>query len=134
KERAHSKEEINENDYDIRRSSFRPSIDHFLTPSQYGKTLNVSNSNVLHLLPIVTPQVPLNIPRPVIMIKLRTTTNIKNPPLTTINLSPTESRPLLLLTKTNDQQQAQTITVPNGHLFTNKQTNVNKTTTYSYSL
>ncbi|CAF3425839.1 unnamed protein product [Rotaria sp. Silwood2] len=99
--------------YETKRTS-QQTTDNFLTPPQYGKTLNVPNINVLHVLPIVTPPVPLNTPRPAIMITLRTTTNIKNPPLTTINLSPTESRPLLLVTKTNGQQQAQTITVPNG--------------------
>jgi hypothetical protein len=41
------------------------------------------------------------------------TISVKNPS-TSIGLSPTDTRPLLLVTTDNNQQQPQTITVPNG--------------------
>ncbi|CAF1093497.1 unnamed protein product [Rotaria sordida] len=174
KERVHSKEGINECDYDGRRSSFRPSgsfrrsggnrssnfenmflgknkistnrrqsnaiengyinskppnvlnvdetkrtspqvTDSFQAQHHYGKTLNVPDlNNVLHALPIATPPAPLNAPRPAIMTTPKSSMiSVKHPP-TSIALSPTETRPLLLVTTDNDQQQPQTTIVPNG--------------------
>jgi len=81
--------------------------DHFSVQSQYGKTLNVPNTKVLQVLPIVTPAAPINPPRTAIMTtpKSSTTTTAKN--------SSTETRPFLLITTINEQQQPKTITVPN---------------------
>lgn len=82
---------------------------------QYGKTLNVPDpNNVLHALPMSTPAAPLNPPRPAIMSTPKSSMiTIKNPS-TSISLSPTETRPLLLVTTDNEQNQPQTMTVPNG--------------------
>ncbi len=85
------------------------------TQHQYGKTLNVPvPNNVLHALPLATPAAPLNPPRPAIMSTPKSSMiSVKNPPAS-IGLSPTENRPLLLVTTNKDQQQPQTMTVPNG--------------------
>lgn len=90
-------------------------LDSSLTQHQYGKTLNVPDpNNVLHALPMATPAAPLIPPRPAIMSTPKSSIiSIKNPS-TSISLSPTETRPLLLVTTDNNQQQPQTITVPNG--------------------
>lgn len=86
-----------------------------LTLHQYGKTLNVPDpNNALHALPMATSTAPLVPHRPAIMSTPKSSMiTIKNPS-TSIGLSPTESRPLLLVTQDNDQNQPQTITVPNG--------------------
>ena len=81
--------------------------DSFLAQPQYGKTLSVPSSNVLQVLPIVTPPAPITPPRPAIMTTPKSSTaNTKLPP--------GEPRSLLLVTTTNSQQQPQTVTVPNG--------------------
>jgi hypothetical protein len=89
--------------------------DSSLIQHQYGKTLNVPDSNsVLHSLPMATPAAPLMPHRPAIMSTPKSSMiSVKNPS-TSIGLSPTETRPLLLVTTDNNQQQPQTITVPNG--------------------
>ena len=74
--------------------------DSFLTQPQYGKTLNVPNSNVLQVLPIITPAAPITPPRPAIMTTPKSSTANAKPPTT-------EIRPLLLVTATNTQQQPQ---------------------------
>jgi hypothetical protein len=93
----------------------RPSQQHadsLLTQQQYGKTLNVPDTKVLHVLPIATPAAPLNPPRSAIMSTPKSSTNTVKNPSTTMSLLPTETRPLLLVTTANDKQQ--TVTVPNG--------------------
>lgn len=87
----------------------------FQTQHQYGRTLNVPDSdNVLHVLPTATPAAPLNPPRPAIMSTPKASMiSVKNPS-TYISVSPTETRPLLLVTTDSDQKQPQTTTVPNG--------------------
>ena len=86
-----------------------------LTQHQYGKTLNVPDSNsVLHVLPLATPPAPLVPPRPAIMSTPKSSViSVKNPS-TSIALSPTETRPLLLVTTDSDQNSPQTTTVPNS--------------------
>jgi hypothetical protein len=89
--------------------------DGFLNQHHFGKTLNVPDHNsVLHVLPLATPPAPLNAPRPAIMSTPKSSMiSVKNPS-TSIGLSPTETRPLLLVTTDNDQHQPQTMIVPNG--------------------
>ncbi|CAF2420803.1 unnamed protein product [Rotaria sp. Silwood2] len=92
-----------------------PITDSIQSQHHYGKTLNVPDlNNVLHVLPMVTPPAPLNPPRPAIMTTPKSSIiSVKNPS-TSIALSPTETRPLLLVTTDNCQQQPQTMIVPNG--------------------
>jgi hypothetical protein len=82
--------------------------DNILSQPQYGKTLNVPDTNAVQALPIVTPAAPITPPRPAIMTtpKSATATTPKNPAA--------EIRPLLLVTAANDQKQPQTTTVPNS--------------------
>jgi hypothetical protein len=86
--------------------------DSFLTQHQYGKTLSVpDHTSALHVLPLATPLIP---PRAAIMTTPKSSmVSVKNPS-TSIGLSSTETRPLLLVTTDNDEQQPQTIVVPNG--------------------
>lgn len=85
------------------------------TSQQYGKTLNVpDSSNVLHTLPTVTLAAPINPTRPAMVSTPKSSMiSVKNPS-TSLALSPTETRPLLLVTTDKDQQQPQTTAVPNG--------------------
>ncbi len=88
------------------------STDGSFTQSQFGKTLNVPNTNALHMLPIATPAAPKIPPRPAIMSTPKSsTTAAKN---SSVNLLPTETQPLLLVTTANAQRQPQTSIVPNG--------------------
>lgn len=89
--------------------------DGFPGPHHYGKTLSVPDPNaVLHAVPTIAPPAPINPPRPAIMTTPKTAMiSVKNPS-TSIGLSPTETRPLLLVTTDNDQQQPHTVLVPNG--------------------
>jgi hypothetical protein len=82
--------------------------DHFLAQPQYGKTLNVPDTNVLQVLPVVTPAAPITPPRPAIMTTPKSSTTIaaKN--------SANDTLPLLLVTTVNDQQKPQTVTISNG--------------------
>lgn len=90
-------------------------LDTFPNQHLYGKTLNVPDpTTILHTLPAVTPAAPLNPPRPAIMSTPKTSMiSVKNPS-TAVHLSPTETRPLLLVTTDQQQNQPQTTTVPNG--------------------
>jgi hypothetical protein len=101
--------------FDETKRSNQQNTDPFQTQHQYGKTLNVPDSNnVPHALPIATTAAPLNPPRAAIMSTPKSSmTSVKSPP-TSIGLSPTEPRPLLLVTTDNDQKQLQTTMVPNG--------------------
>ena len=85
-------------------------VDGALSSQQYGKTLNVPDSNsVLHNLPAATPPAPLVPPRPAIMSTPKSSMiSLKNPSAS-ISLSPTESRPLLLVTSESGQQQTKTV-------------------------
>jgi len=88
--------------------------DGLLTQQQYGKTLNVPDQNsVLHALPMATSAAPLNPPRAAIMSTPKSTIVSARNSSTSIGFSPTETRPLLLVT-TDNQKHPQTITVPNG--------------------
>ncbi|CAF3010742.1 unnamed protein product [Rotaria socialis] len=97
------------------RTNNHPNIDSLSNQHHYGKTLNVPDlTSTLHALPIVTPPAPINPPRPAIMTTPKSTMiSIKNPS-NSLGLSPTETRPLLLVTTENDQQHTKTVTVPNG--------------------
>lgn len=80
-------------------------------PSQYGNTLNVPNASTIRALPVATPAAPKSIHRPAIM------TTPRGPTAVVKNAStapPTDTKPLLVVTTTNDQQKPQTIVVPNG--------------------
>ncbi|CAF3829900.1 unnamed protein product [Rotaria sp. Silwood1] len=83
---------------ETRRTSQQP-INGFSNQTQYGKTLNVPNTNILQTLPNITPLTSKSPPRSAIM--------------TTPKSSTIGTRPLLVVTTTNDQQKTQTITVPN---------------------
>ncbi|UJR27700.1 hypothetical protein I4U23_008977 [Adineta vaga] len=88
--------------------------DGFIIQHQYGTTLNVPDpTSVLHVLPIATSPAPLNAPRPAIMSTPKSSMICVKNPSTAIALSPTETRPLLLVTTENHQHRPQTITVPN---------------------
>lgn len=89
--------------------------DPFSAPQQYGKTLSVPDPNsVLHALPAITPAAPINPTRPVIVSTPKSSMiSVKNPS-TSVALSPTETRPLLLVTTDKNHQQPQTTTVANG--------------------
>jgi hypothetical protein len=64
------------------------------------------------MLPIATPAAPKIPPRPAIMSTPKSsTTAAKN---SSLNLLPTETQPLLLVTTANAQRQPQTTIVPNG--------------------
>ena len=84
-------------------------------PHQYGKTLGVPDpKSALHVLPMLASPAPLNPPRPAIMSTPKSSmVTVKNPS-TSINLSPSDTRPLLLVTTENNQQQTKTKTVPQG--------------------
>ena len=84
-------------------------------PPQYGKTLGVPDpKSVPHVLPMLVSPAPLNPPRPAIMSTPKSSmASVKNPS-TSINLSPTDTRPLLLVTSENNQQRTKTKTVPQG--------------------
>ena len=91
-------------------------VDNFPNQHLYGKNLNVPDPTgaTLHPLPNATPAAPLNPPRPAIISTPKTSIiSVKNPS-TAVHLSPTETRPLLLVTTDNQQNQPQTTTVPNG--------------------
>ncbi|CAF1545967.1 unnamed protein product, partial [Adineta steineri] len=95
-----------------------PVTDSFLNQQQqqqqYGKTLNVPEpTSVLHVLPLVTPPAPLNPPRPAIMSTPKSSIICVKNPSTSVALSPTETRPLLLVTTDNDQHRPHTMTVSN---------------------
>lgn len=95
--------------------SYQLGTDNFPPPHHYGKTLNVPDmNNVPHAVPVTTPPAPINPPRPAIMTTPKSSViSVKNPS-TSIALSPTETRPLLLVTTENDHHQPKTVTVPNG--------------------
>ena len=101
--------------FDETKRSNQQNPDQFHSQHQYGKTLNVPDPNsVLHALPNATPAAPMNPPRAAIMSTPKSSMiSVKNPP-TSMGLSPTEARPLLLVTTNNEQSQPQTTTVPNG--------------------
>ena len=82
---------------------------------QYGRTLNVPDPNVVHhtVTAIVSPA-PLNPPRPAIMSTPKSVSIALKNPSTSIGLSPSETRPLLLVTTENDPDQPQTKAVPQG--------------------
>lgn len=90
---------------EIKRTS-QQHTDNFHTPSQYGKTLSVPDTNVLSVLPTITPPAPINPPRPAIMTTPKSATTAKT--------STNDLRPTLLVTTVNDQQKPQTVTIPNG--------------------
>ena len=89
---------------ETKRASQQPP-DPFLAPPHYGKTLNVPDSNVLQVLPSVTPAAPITPPRPAIM---------TTPRIAQMKSLSNETKPGLLVTTTNNQQPPQTVTVPNG--------------------
>ncbi|CAF4990169.1 unnamed protein product, partial [Rotaria socialis] len=94
-----------------KRSNGQPS-DGISSQSQYGKTLNVPNPNTIHALPIATPVAPKAPPRPAIMTTPKSSTIAsKN---SSLALASPDTRPLLVVTTTNDQQKTKTIAVPNG--------------------
>ncbi|CAM4922480.1 unnamed protein product [Rotaria socialis] len=94
-----------------KRSNGQPS-DGISSQSQYGKTLNVPNPNPIHALPIATPVAPKAPPRPAIMTTPKSSTIAsKN---SSLALASPDTRPLLVVTTTNDQQKTKTIAVPNG--------------------
>ena len=103
------------NNFDETKRISQQGTENFPSSYQYGKTLNVPDpNNVLHALPAATPAAPLIPPRPAIMSTPKSAIiSVKNPS-TAIGLSPTEARPLLLVTAGNEQQPVQTVTVPNG--------------------
>jgi len=84
------------------------STNNFLAQPQYGKTLNVPDTNVLQVLPVVTPAAPITPPRPAIMTTPKSSTAMaaKN--------AANDTLPLLFVTTVNDQQKPQTVTIPNG--------------------
>lgn len=89
--------------------------DGIASQSQYGKTLNVPNPNAIHALPIATPVAPVAPkapPRPAIMTTPKSST--MTPKSASLALSSPDTRPLLVVTTTNDQQKPKTIAVPNG--------------------
>ena len=75
---------------------------------QFGKTLNVPDQNALQVIPAIVAPAPITPPRPAIM------TTPKSSVANAKNNSAAEIRPTLLVTTVNDQQQPQTITVPNN--------------------
>jgi len=94
----------------------QPGSDNGQNQHQYGKTLNVPDPNsVHHTITAIASPAPLNPPRPAIMSTPKAASiSVKNPP-TAISLSPTETRPLLLVTTETDQDQSpQTKIVPQG--------------------
>ena len=90
-----------------------PGPDGSIGQYQYGTTLNVPDPNQMHhnSSSIVTPA-PLNPPRPAIMSTPKSSMIAVKNPTSSIGLSPTETRPLLLVTTDNDQPQ--TKIVPQG--------------------
>ncbi len=86
-----------------KRISQQQQTDNFLAQPQYGKTLNVPDTNVLQVLPTVTPPAPITPQRPAIMTTPKSA-----------KTSATDTLPLLLVTTVNDQQKPETVTVSNG--------------------
>lgn len=105
----------NSNSLDEDKRTSQSSTEPSSAPQLYGKTLSVPDPNsVLHALPAVTPAAPITPTRPAMMSTPKSSMiSVKNP-VTSVALSPTETRPLLLVTTDKDQQQLQTTTVPNG--------------------
>lgn len=82
---------------------------------QYGKTLNVPDPNSLHPNPTsIASPAPLNPPRPAIMSTPKSSMIAVKTPATSIGLSPTETRPLLLVTTENANQQPETKAISQG--------------------
>ena len=90
-----------------KQGSPQPSESNLFQP-QYGKTLNVPDSTALQAVPAIIAPAPITPPRPAIM------TTPKSSLANSKNNSAAELRPTLLVTTINDQQQPQTITVPNN--------------------
>ena len=106
----------NSTNFDQTKRVNQQSSEGFPTHHHYRNTLNVPDpNNDLSILPMATKPAPLNPPRPAIMTTPKSSSvSVKNPS-TLVNLSPTENRPLLLVTTDNDQQQPQTVVAPNEH-------------------
>ncbi|CAF1504754.1 unnamed protein product [Adineta ricciae] len=86
----------------------------FINHPHYGTTLNVPDpTSVLHVLPPAASPAPLNPPRPAIMSTPKSAMICVKHPSSAVALSPTETRPLLLVTTENDQHRPQTMTVSN---------------------
>lgn len=100
---------------DESRRTGQQNTDSFSAPQQYGKTLSVPDANsVLHTLPAITPAAPINHARSAIVSTPKSSMiSVKNPS-TSVGLSPTENRPLLLVTTNKNQQQPQTTAIANG--------------------
>lgn len=92
---------------DKKRASPQPSETSLHLP-HFGKTLNVPDQNALQVIPAIVAPAPITPPRPAIM------TTPKSSVANSKNNSAAEIRPTLLVTTANDQQQPQTITVPNN--------------------
>lgn len=92
--------------FDETKRTSQQNTNNVLTQPQFGKTLNVPDTNVLQVLPTVTPAAPITPPRPAIMTTPKSATSARN--------STNDTRPLLLVTTVNDQIKPQTVTMPNG--------------------